>query len=105
MSETGYVAQGKALAEAQAEIEQLRSAWSAQDDEICQTLGAALGFPRYCDDLATFPDATESDGVCVGMYTAATMAFYAAGEILRLRAAIGAGEGITVTVERSGEAA
>ena len=39
-----------------------------------QVLGKALGYPRYKDDAKHFPDATESDGVCVGDNTAESLA-------------------------------
>jgi hypothetical protein len=61
-------------AEQAAEIARLRVGLSRQSDEICQTLGAALGYPRYCDDQENFPDATESDGVCVGEHVAESIA-------------------------------
>ena len=62
---------------------------------IKQVLGTALGHPRYCDDLDTFPNATEANGVCTGPYTAETLAMETADrikcaefEVERLREAI-----------------
>lgn len=55
------------------------------DNEICQILGKVLKYPWYKDDPKNFPDATESDGVCVGEHTAETIAMEAAAEIERLR--------------------
>lgn len=46
--------------------------------EICQILGEALHYPRYCDDEENFPDATKADGVCVGEHVAETLAKEAA---------------------------
>lgn len=43
-------------------------------NDIEQTCGSALGYPRYCDDQANFPGATEADGVCVGDHVAASIA-------------------------------
>ena len=57
-----------------------------QNDEIEQTLGRALGYPRYADDQKNFPGATDADGVCVGEHVAETLAMEAAREIARLRA-------------------
>lgn len=54
-------------------------------EEVEQRLGAALGYPRYCDDPEEFPDATASDGVCIGSATAGTLAAEAAALIRKLR--------------------
>ncbi len=70
-----------------AEIARLRTALSKQNDEICQTLGLALGYPKFCDDQANFPGATETNGVCVGDHVAESIAVEAAGIIGKLRAA------------------
>lgn len=45
----------------------------AELDEAQQVAGKALGYPWYKDDLATFPGATESDGVCIGEHAGATI--------------------------------
>lgn len=52
--------------------------------EIEQVLGAALHYPRYCDDQVAFPGATEEDGVCVGEHTTVTIAQEAAKKIASL---------------------
>lgn len=59
--------------------------YAANDAEIQQILGAALGYPRFVDDQANFPGATEDDGVCVGDHVGVTLAMEAAEEIERLR--------------------
>ncbi len=46
-------------------VKVLERACAEHDRAICQTLGKALGLPRYCDDPKNFPGATEADGVCV----------------------------------------
>ena len=69
------------------EIARLRTALSKQNDEICQTLGLALGYPKFCDDQANFPGTTEANGVCVGDHVAESIAAEAAGIISKLRAA------------------
>jgi uncharacterized protein YdcH (DUF465 family) len=68
-----------------AEIERLRKACSQVNDEVCQTLGKALGYPFYKDDQKNFPGATEANGVCVGEHVAESLAAEAADEIARLR--------------------
>jgi hypothetical protein len=70
-----------------AEIARLRAALSKQNDEICQALGSALGYPKFCDDQANFPGTTEANGVCVGDHVAESIAAEAAGIIGKLRAA------------------
>ncbi len=57
-------------------------------NEVEQVLGAALGYPRYCDDLENFPAATEADGVCTGEHTPATLAQEAAQRIRALEARV-----------------
>ena len=52
--------------------------------KIEQILGKALGYPWYKDDLKNFPNATESDGVCVGDHTAWSLAMHAADKIKML---------------------
>lgn len=68
-----------------AELRRLRAACSKQNDEVCQTLGRALGYPRYADDQKNFPGATGDD-VCVGEHVAETLAMEVAALIGRLRA-------------------
>lgn len=72
------------LRAAQAKIERLRHACASQDHTVSQALAAALGYPRYCDDPANFPDAT-ADGVFVGEHTAETLAMEAARRLAILR--------------------
>lgn len=74
------------LTQARAEIDRLRRACSALNDAVSQTLGRALGYPRFCDDQKNFPGATDADGVCVGDMVAESLAADAATEIARLRA-------------------
>ncbi len=68
-----------------ADNDRLRRALDATEYAIQQSLGTALGYPRYCDDLVNFPDATPADGVCVGDHVAETLAAEAAREIERMR--------------------
>ena len=70
-----------------AEIIRLRAACSAPNEAVCQTLGRALGSPKFCDDQTNFPGATEADGVCVGDHVAESLATEAARRIGELRAA------------------
>lgn len=65
--------------------DRLRKTVAAQNHEIEQILGAALGYPRYCDDQKNFPGATEADGVCVGYHVAETLATEAAARIATLQ--------------------
>lgn len=62
------------------------------DNEICQILGKVLKYPWYKDDPKNFPDATESDGVCVGEHTAETIAMETAAKIERLQKRVEAAE-------------
>lgn len=57
----------------------------AEMQEVEQTLGRVLGYPKYADDPKNFPNATESDGVCVGEHVGATIAQEAATRIIALR--------------------
>jgi hypothetical protein len=66
------------------DTELVRKLWSIENDEICQILGSALGYPRYCDDQKNFPGATEESGVCVGDHVAVTLAMEAARAINRM---------------------
>jgi hypothetical protein len=52
-----------------------------ENDEICQILGRALGYPWFKDDQMNFPGATEANGVCVGDHVAVTLAMEAARKI------------------------
>lgn len=64
----------------------LRAGAAKTNYEICQILGAALGYPKYEDDPANFPSAKPGDGVCVGDHVAETLAEEAAKVIHKLRA-------------------
>lgn len=69
-----------------AEVERLKTAFAASDDEIQQILARALGwYPWYKDDQKNFPGATEVDGVCVGDHVGASLAEETAREIAALR--------------------
>ena len=59
-----------------------------RDDTVCQTLGKALGYPRYCDDQKNFPGATEADGVCIGDHVAESLAEEAARKIGNLQSLV-----------------
>lgn len=67
------------------EVERLKDAIAKQSHDIEQTLGKALGYPRYVDDQKNFPDATEADGVCVGEHVPESLALEAANKIKRLQ--------------------
>lgn len=53
-------------------------------EKIEQILGKALGYPWYKDEPDIFPNATEADGVCVGIETAWSLAMLAADKIKEL---------------------
>ncbi len=73
------------VAEQDAEIARLRDACVRQAREVEQTLGRALGFPRYADDPANFPEVAPDDPrVFVGEYVAETLARMAADRIRSL---------------------
>lgn len=74
------------LATAERELNRLRALWMAQGHKIEQVLGAALNYPRFCDDQDAFPGATEADGVCVGDHTPETLVEEAAATIEKYRA-------------------
>lgn len=85
-------AQGQA-ADALDEVDRLRAAEGRlrlacvkTNDDICQTIGKALGYPWFKDDHKNFPFADEANGVCVGDHVAESIAAEAADEIARLRA-------------------
>lgn len=67
----------------------LQRGLTMQNDEICQALGKALGYPWFKDDQVNFSGATEANGVCVGDHVAESLVGEAAKEIGRLRAALG----------------
>jgi len=74
----------RAVLDMEAEIQRLRHACAAQNDEVCQTLGKALGYPWFKDDQKNFPGADESAGVSPGIHTAETIAHEAADVIRSL---------------------
>lgn len=67
------------------EAARLRAALTATEHEVKQTLGRALGYPRYCDDQQNFPGTTDTDGVCTGEHVAGSLATEAAAAITNLR--------------------
>ena len=79
--------EGKAaeLAALQEHFRQCKQEAVKQNNEICQMLGKALGYPQMIDDQATFPGATKADGVCVGEHIAVTLAREVATEIAALQ--------------------
>lgn len=83
--ETGFVSdKSSALASGSgdhAELARLKAAMSKSNDEICQSLGKALGYPWFKDDQRNFPGATEGNGVCVGDHVAESIADEAASRI------------------------
>lgn len=70
----------------EAENARLRQIGTAMDGRICQILGRALGYPRYADDQAVFPGATDADGACAGEFVAEDLAAQAAARIAQLEA-------------------
>ena len=68
------------------ELARLKAAMSKSNDEICQSLGKALGYPWFKDDQRNFPGATEENGVCVGEHVAESIADEAASRISALLA-------------------
>lgn len=57
-----------------------------REHEIEQILGKALGYPRYKDDVANFPKATEADGVCVGDHVPVSLAMEIAARLQDVQA-------------------
>lgn len=70
------------------ELIEIIKGFQESNDEISQTLGKALGYPWYKDDLKNFPDATEKDGVCVGEHIAETLAIEAVTRIEKMKTQI-----------------
>ena len=92
---------GKACFDAQqetvfyrAEVARMKKAASTINEEVCQTLGAALGYPWFKDDQTNFPGATETDGVCVGPHVAESLAAEAAAKLATVAALVEALEGM-----------
>ncbi len=69
----------------------LTKAAAKTNEEICQVLGRALGYPVLADDQRNFPGATAADGVCVGDHVAESIADEAARFIQTHRLASGVG--------------
>lgn len=76
------------LAEAEAQLAEERAKYARlvdrcrrDDQEIQQTLGRALGYPKYSDHQEVFPGAVNADGVCVGEHVGVTLATEAAKEL------------------------
>jgi hypothetical protein len=69
----------------EAENTRLKDAYHRSAAEIDQTLGRALGYPRYCDDQKNFPGTTDADGVCTGDHVPESLAAEAANLITRLK--------------------
>jgi hypothetical protein len=67
------------------EVSRLKDAYHKTASEIDQTLGRALGYPRYRDDQKNFPGTTDADGVCTGDHVPESLAAEAAKAISRLR--------------------
>ena len=59
-----------------------------ESEEIEQILGKALGYPWFKDDPKNFPNATETDGVCVGVETVWSLAMIAADKIKELQSKV-----------------
>ena len=75
----------------EAKATNLRQKWIAQNYELEQILGKALGRPWFKDDQVSFPGATEADGVLVAVETVEDLAAEAAtklAEVTRLKAAL-----------------
>lgn len=66
------------IAALRGERERLRNVASKSNEEVCQSLGKALGYPWFKDDQANFPGSTEEHGVCVGDHVAESIADEAA---------------------------
>jgi hypothetical protein len=63
----------KELAASKERVQLLERCIAAQNLEIEQTCGKALGYPWFKDDQKNFPGSTEADGVCVGEHVAETI--------------------------------
>lgn len=72
------------LREARGRIKRLETGYSKMNEEVCQVLGKALGYPWFKDDPKNFPNATEANGVCVGEHVAESLADAAAARIKEL---------------------
>ena len=70
------------------ELRRVGRAYMNLNEEICQSLGKALGYPWFMADKKNFPTATEEDGVCVGDHVAESIAEEAANRINTLTTTI-----------------
>ena len=70
------------------ELRRAQNAYSALNEEVCQILGKALGYPWFKDDQKNFPGATEVHGVCVGDHVAGSLADEAAHRIKQLESSL-----------------
>jgi hypothetical protein len=86
-----------------AEVARMKKAASTINEEVCQTLGAALGYPWLKDDQTNFPGATEADGVCVGPHVAETLAAEAAAKLATVAALVEALDGLVMACELPGD--
>lgn len=77
--------QAEAIRWAIERIDLLERACSRANAEVCQTLGRALGYPRFADDQRNFPGATDEHGICVGDHVAESLASEAASSLASLR--------------------
>jgi hypothetical protein len=104
----GYLAHAANLrgenAKLKEEVERLRDACCKSNDEICQDLGKALGYPWFKDDQKTFPGATEENGVCVGEHVAESIAAEAAKRIAKLVERVSELEGALEEITRECDA-
>jgi hypothetical protein len=80
MEEEQYINRDQFLKDYAAIVDKCRK----ESEEIEQILGKALGYPWYKDDPKNFPNATEADGVCVGVETAWSLAMIAVDKIKEL---------------------
>lgn len=91
------------VAALEAKCAQLEMALSATNEEVCQTLGQALGYPWFKDDQTNFPHSTPEDGVCVGDHVAESIAAEAARKLKTVAALVEALEGLVMACELPGD--
>lgn len=75
-----------------AEKDRLWNACHKINEEVCQVLGKALGYPWFKDDQKNFPGTTEVNGVCVGDHVAESIADEAADRIALLESVLAAAQ-------------
>ena len=76
------------VAEQDTRIAALESACAVQNDEVCQILGKALGYPGFKNNQKNFAGTTGAQGVCVGAHTAESLAEEAVAALATARAQI-----------------